>query len=60
MDLEYNPSNKAMYVADSGPINSDDVSVIDSATNTVSKTIDVEGFPYDLEYNPSNKYIYVD
>ena len=38
--------------------NSNDVSVIDSVTNIVTKTIDVGPGPWDLGYNPSNKRIY--
>ena len=38
IDLEYNPSNKYIYVANA---DSDDVSVINCATNTVIKTIDL-------------------
>ena len=55
IDLEYNPSNKYIYVAN---FDSDDVSVIASVTNIVIKTIDIGTGPWDLEYNPSNKRIY--
>ncbi len=59
MRLIYNPSNKAIYVANYG---SQDISLISSATNNVIKTINVgSGIgtgPQFLEYNPSNGYIY--
>ncbi len=54
--LEFNPSNKNIYVGNS---NSDDVSVIDSSTNAVVATVDVGDLPADIEFNPSNKNIYV-
>ena len=54
--LEYNPGNNNIYVANQL---SGDVSVIDSSTNTVIKTVDVGQHLQDLEYNPSNGYIYV-
>jgi YVTN family beta-propeller protein len=54
--LEYNPINKYAYVAD---LYSHDVSVINSATNKVVKTIDVGDWPYDLEYSPGNNRMYV-
>ena len=38
---------------------SGDISVINSFTNTVIKTIKVGGFPIAMIYNPSNGYIYV-
>jgi YVTN family beta-propeller protein len=55
-NVEYNPSNKAIYVGNS---ESNHVSVINSFTNTVIKTIDVSNNPSVLMYNPSNGYIYV-
>ena len=55
-DLEYNPSNKYVYVAN---LDSHDVSVINGNTNAVINTIDVGDYPHDLEYNPSNGFIYV-
>ena len=56
LDIEYNPFNKYIYVANGL---SDDISVINSATNKVIKSIDVGDFPLALQYNPSNKYVYV-
>ena len=45
-----------MYVPNSS---TDDVSVIDSATNTVVDTIDAGRQPNNIEFNPSNTNIYV-
>ena len=56
LDIEYNPFIKYIYVANGL---SDDVPVINSATNKVIKTIDVGDYPTALQYNPFNKYIYV-
>ena len=42
LDIEYNPFNKYIYVANGL---SDDVSVIDGATNKIIKTIDVGDKP---------------
>ena len=55
-DLEYNPSNEAIYVTndDSGT-----VSVIDSSTNAVTATIDVGNGPFGLRTHPSNEDMYV-
>lgn len=55
-NLKYNPNNGYIYV---GNYYTNDVSVIDSVTNTVIKTLDVGNDPRYLEYNPSNKDIYV-
>jgi YVTN family beta-propeller protein len=52
----YNPSNDDVYVVNQL---SDDISVIDSATNSVIETIDGLFGPYDLIFNPSNNNIYV-
>ena len=54
-DLEYNPSNEAIYVANCCPDFSEPhiVSVIDSATNTVTAIVeDVGDGPYNLELQP--------
>ena len=45
-----------MYVIN---INSGDISVIDSSTNTVNTTENVYSSPMALEFNPSNNNIYV-
>ena len=45
-----------MYV---GNANSDDVSVIDSPSNTVIATVDVGDTPLSIEFNPSNNNMYV-
>jgi YVTN family beta-propeller protein len=54
--VKYTPSNENIYVINSY---SDDVSVIDSSTNTVVDTINVGMKPYDIEFNPSNNNIYI-
>jgi YVTN family beta-propeller protein len=56
-DLEYNPSNEDVYVANKI---SHTVSSIDSITNEVTATVNVgNNEPRALEYNPSNEDIYV-
>ena len=45
-----------MYVTN---LNDDTVSVIDTATNTVLKTITVGNGPVGIEYDPINKRMYV-
>ena len=54
--LAFNPSNDKIYVAN---ILSDDVSVIESSTNTVISTVEVGDGPSALAFNPSNDKIYV-
>lgn len=53
LNLEYNPSNKNIYVAN---FNSGEVSVIDRSTNTVTTTLDVGDSPIAMEYHQSNEY----
>src|SRR5690349_5000717 len=55
-DLEYNPSNEDIYVANRL---SNYVPVIDSATNTVKTKIDTGLYSRALQYNPSNEDMYV-
>jgi YVTN family beta-propeller protein len=45
-----------MYVTNS---DSDDVSVIDTTTNTVIDTIEVDFTPVDIAYDPVNHRMYV-
>jgi YVTN family beta-propeller protein len=54
--LEYNEDNRDIYVTN---ILEGTVSVIDSSSNTVSKSIRVQEFPQSIEFNPSNDKIYV-
>ena len=54
--LEFNPSNNNIYVVNN---EEDTVSVIDSSTNKVVKTISIGDGPNDIEYNPFNHNMYV-
>jgi YVTN family beta-propeller protein len=52
----FNPHNDDIYVSNQ---DSNDVSVIDSDTNTVIDTIAVGDGPRDILYNPNNSYVYI-
>ncbi|MDN5847822.1 MAG: YncE family protein [Candidatus Nitrosocosmicus sp.] len=54
--IVFNPNNDHIYVSNQ---DSNDVSVIDSASNTVKKTIAVGDGPADILFNPSNNNLYV-
>ena len=54
--VAYSPSNDRIYVANYG---SNNVSVINPATNTVVTTIAVGNIPSGVAYSPSNDRIYV-
>lgn len=54
--VAYDPSNKDIYVADSG---AGKVTVISGATNLVVKTLTVGAQPETLLYNPHNARMYV-
>ena len=53
--LCYNPTNNKVYCANSG---SDNVTVIDGATNSVIATVTAGSSPRALCYNPTNNKVY--
>jgi len=54
--VAYDSSNGYLYVAEHG---SDVVSVINTKTNEIIKTINVGTSPWGIAYDPSNGYLYV-
>ena len=54
--MEFNPFNNDIYVANEG---SNTVSVINSTTNTVTKTIDVGLAPFEPEFNYFDNKMYI-
>jgi len=54
--VAYDPANQYVYVANFG---SDNVTVINSATDTIVQSIAVGSYPYGVAYDPSNQYMYV-
>ncbi|MDE3023320.1 MAG: YncE family protein [Pseudomonadota bacterium] len=56
LGIAYAPSSNSIYVTN---INSNNVSVINPATNTVTATITVGTNPYGIAYAPSSNSIYV-
>ena len=55
--LGYNPVNENIYVANY--FNPANIKLINSATNTLIKNIDVGDFPWDIEHSPSSNRVYV-
>jgi YVTN family beta-propeller protein len=56
--IAFNPNNGDMYVANQGS-SSNNVSVINSTTNTVVATIPVGSGPHGIAFNPNNGDMYV-
>ena len=54
--IAYAPPNNKLYVTNVG---SNDVYVINGATNKVIKNIPVGNGPFGIAYNPSNNNVYV-
>ena len=54
--IAYDPANTFMYVTD---YNSNQVSVINTTTNSVFDTINVDVSPFGIVYDPANQYMYV-
>ena len=54
--IAYNPLNKFMYVSH---MNGQYVTGIDTATDTVTKTIQVGNYPFTVGYHPNNHNMYV-
>jgi YVTN family beta-propeller protein len=54
--VDVSPDGKFAYVPNSG---SNNVSVIDTSTNTVTATISVGNYPYGVDVSPDGKFVYV-